>query len=211
MTLRDTEKLVRAAVRAGVTDRAVLEAVRAVPRSAFVPCERAEEAYRDAPVPIPRGMVTTQPSLVARMVEALALTGAEHVLEVGTGYGYQTALLACLSGDVISVERLPDLADRARANLDGQGIANVEVVVGDGTEGVPSRAPYDAVLVSAAFPTVPEPLVGQLRTGGRLVQPIGPGGVEDVTVFERTSAGLVRRGHVCPASFVRLHGRHGYH
>lgn len=211
MIPRDTERLVHAAVRAGVTDDAVLDAVRAVPRSAFVPPERAAEAYRDAPLPIPRGMVTSQPSLIARMVEALGLTGVEHVLEVGTGYGYQTALLAYLAGHVVSIERWPELAARARANLAAQGIANVEVIVGDGTEGVPEHAPYDAVLVSAAFPKVPEPLVEQLQVGGRLVQPIGPGGLEDVTVFQRTPVGLARRGHVCPASFVRLYGRHGYH
>jgi protein-L-isoaspartate(D-aspartate) O-methyltransferase len=204
------EKLVTAARRAGVDDPRVLDAMRRVPRAAFVPLDQVELAYDDEPVPIPHRQVTTQPSLSARMVQALRLVGDEHVLEVGTGYGYQTALLAQLASFVISIERWPDLAEQARRNLAAQSITNIQVVDGDGTEGLPSAAPYDAILVSAAFPNVPEPLVSQLRIGGRLVQPIGPGGAERVTVFERAVDGLVSRTLVCHARFVRLYGRHGY-
>jgi protein-L-isoaspartate(D-aspartate) O-methyltransferase len=204
------EELVRAARAVGVDDPHVLEAMRAVPRVAFVPQEHAERADTDVPVPIPHHQVTTQPSLSARMVQALHLTGHEHVLEVGTGYGYQTALIAHLVRSVISVERRPDLADQARRNLAGQRIGNVEVIVGDGTEGVPEHAPYDAILVSAAFPRVPPPLVEQLRVGGRLVQPIGPGGADEVVSFDRTAEGLTRRELVTLACFVRLYGHHGY-
>jgi protein-L-isoaspartate(D-aspartate) O-methyltransferase len=204
------EKLVTAARRAGVDDPRVLDAMRRVPRAAFVPLDQVELAYDDEPVPIPHRQVTTQPSLSARMVQALRLVGDEHVLEVGTGYGYQTALLAQLASFVTSIERWPDLAEQARRNLAAQSIANVHVVDGDGTEGLPAAAPYDAILVSAAFPNVPEPLVSQLRIGGRLVQPIGPGGAERVTVFERAVDGLVSRTLVCHARFVRLYGRHGY-
>jgi protein-L-isoaspartate(D-aspartate) O-methyltransferase len=132
--------------------------------------------------------------LSASMVQALRLTGADHVLEVGTGYGYQTALLAQLASFVTSIERWPDLAETARRHLLAQQISNVRVVDGDGTEGVPSAAPYDAIVVSAAFPNVPEPLANQLRIAGRLVQPIGSGGAERVTVFERSVDGLVSRG-----------------
>ena len=204
------EDLVAAARRAGVDDPRVLDAMRAVPRAAFVPLDQVGLAYLDVPVPIPHSQVTTQPSLSARMIQGLGLTGGEHVLEVGTGYGYQTALLARLASFVTSIERWADLADQARRNLAAQGINNVHVVDGDGTEGVPAAAPYDAILVSAAFPEVPEALVGQLRVGGRLVQPIGPGGAELVTVFERSAGGLVSREVVCHARFVRLYGRHGY-
>ena len=204
------EKLATAARRAGVVDPRVLDAVRRVPRAAFVPLDETRLAYRDEPVRIPHGQVTTQPSLSARMVEALRLAGSEHVLEVGTGYGYQTALLAQLASFVTSIERWPDLAEMARRHLMAQEIRNVRVVDGDGTEGVPSGAPYDAILVSAAFPEVPEPLVSQLRIAGRLVQPIGPGGAERVTLFERTHDGLISLEVVSHARFVRLYGRHGY-
>ena len=204
------EQLVTAARRAGVADLRVLDAMRRVPRAAFVPPDQVELAYDDEPVPIPHRQVTTQPSLSARMLQALRLVEGEHVLEVGTGYGYQTALLAQLASFVTSIERWPDLAEQARRNLAAQNITNVRVVDGDGTEGLPSAAPYDAILVSAAFPHVPEPLVSQLRLGGRLVQPIGSSGAERVTVFECGADGLVSHDVVCHAKFVRLFGRHGY-
>jgi protein-L-isoaspartate(D-aspartate) O-methyltransferase len=204
------EKLVTAARRAGVEDPRVLDAVRRVPRAAFVPLDQVGSAYHDEPLRIPHGQVTTQPSLSARMVQALRLAGTEQVLEVGTGYGYQTALLALLASFVTSIERWRDLAELARRNLAAQDITNVHVLDGDGTEGVPAAAPYDAILVSAAFPHVPQPLVSQLRIGGRLVQPIGTGGAERVTVFERSADGLVSLAVVCHARFVRLYGRHGY-
>jgi protein-L-isoaspartate(D-aspartate) O-methyltransferase len=204
------EKLVTAARRAGVVDPRLLDVMRQVPRAAFVPLDQVGLAYHDVPVPIPHSQVTTQPSLSARMIQALRLAGGEHILEVGTGYGYQTALLGRLASFVTSVERWADLADQAQRNLAAQGIKNVHIVEGDGTEGVSTAAPYDAILVSAAFPQVPEALVGQLRVGGRVVQPIGPGGAERVTVFERSAEGLVSRGVVCHARFVRLYGSHGY-
>jgi protein-L-isoaspartate(D-aspartate) O-methyltransferase len=204
------EKLVTAARRAGVDDVRVLDAMRSVPRAAFVPLDQIEMAYHDEPVRIPHDQVTTQPSLSARMIQALRLAGTEHVLEVGTGYGYQTALLAQLASWVTSIERWPDLAEMARRHLSAQEIKNLRVLDGDGTEGEPSEAPYDAILVSAAFPEVPEPLVNQLRIAGRLVQPIGLGGAERVIVFERSAYGLVSLEVVCHARFVRLHGRHGY-
>lgn len=203
--------LVDAARAGGVDDPRVLDAVRDVHREAFVPPEHAQLANDDVPIAIPHDQVTTQPSLSALMVAALRLTGRERVLEIGTGYGYQAALLARLADRVVSVERWPDLAATARANLATAGVRNVLVVAGDGSEGVPADAPYDGVVVSAAFPEVPAPLVAQLRDGGRLVQPIGPGGVEQVILFERTPDGVVERARLCPASFVRLYGRFGYH
>lgn len=202
--------LVDTIVAAGVRDSRVLDAVRAVPRAAFVPEGHEHEAGFDAPVVLPHGQTTSQPSLVARMVEALGLTGEERVLEVGTGYGYQTALLAHLATFVVSIERYADLAASARENLARQGISNAEVVAGDGTQGVPERAPYDALIVSAAFPEVPAPLVQQLRVGGRAVQPIGSGGGESVILFDQRPEGLRRRHELTPARFVRLVGDYGY-
>jgi protein-L-isoaspartate(D-aspartate) O-methyltransferase len=204
------EELTRLVQATGVRDARVLEAIESVPRAAFVPAEEVDRAYRDEPVSIPHGQVTTQPSLVARMLEALGLEGNERVLEVGTGYGFQTGLLARLAAEVFSLERVPDLAEAARRNLERQGVVGVEVLVGDGSAGLPERAPFDAVVVSAAFPSVPQPLADQLAPGGRLVQPVGSGGYDEVMVFERGSEGLERRESVTPAHFVRLYGAHGF-
>jgi protein-L-isoaspartate(D-aspartate) O-methyltransferase len=204
------EDLVAAARLLGVQDDRVLDAIRATPRAAFVPVPLAAQAYQDVPLPIGHEQVTTQPSLVAAMIEALGLAGGETVLEIGTGLGWQTALLARLAEKVWSVERFADLAETARANLRGHGIGNVVVVVGDGSGGLPEAGPFGAILVAAAFTRVPGPLADQLALGGRLVQPIGPGGQEDVLLFEKTPGGLARRGTVTGAHFVRLVGAHGF-
>lgn len=204
------EDLVRAIVAADVRDGRLIDAFREVPRAGFVPTELAERAYLDRPLTIPHGQVTTQPSLSAKMIEALALTGPERVLEVGTGYGFQTALLAHLSGFVWSVERFPDVAATARENLARHGVENVAVIAGDGTRGLPEHAPYDATLVSAAFTSVPPPLAEQLAAGGRLVQPVGSGGREAVVLFEKGSEGLERRYTVTGAHFVKLYGTHAF-
>lgn len=204
------EDLVQAVRAAGIRDERVIEAIRATPRAEFVPADQVERAYDDVPLPIGHGQVTTQPSLSARMIEGLHLEGREHVLEIGTGLGFQTALLAHLATDVVTIEWRPDLSRQARRNLARLGVTNVEACVGDGSGGVPEHAPYDAVIVSAAYPEVPAPLAGQLRSGGRLVQPIGPGGREDVVLFERTATGLERRRILVPACFVRLRGRYGF-
>lgn len=208
--MSNQEDLVQRIIAGGTYDPRLLEALRRVPRARFVPADLVEAAYLDRPLPIPHRQVTTQPSLTAKMIEALGLEGSEHILEVGTGYGFQTALLAHLSGFVWSVERWPDVADTARKNLARHGVANAEVVVGDGTEGLPDHAPYDAILVSAAFPSVPPPLAEQLALGGRLVQPIGSGGQEMVVLFEKKPQGLARRRNITGAHFVRLYGAHGF-
>ncbi len=208
--VKSQEDLVREIAAEGVLDPLVLRALRKVPRAEFVPSDLVEWAYLDRPLPIPHGQVTTQPSLVARMIEALALEGPECVLEIGAGYGFQTALLAYLSDFVWGVERWPDIADISRENLSHHGVTNVEVVAGDGTEGLPEHAPYDAILVAAAFPSVPPPLAEQLAPGGRLVQPIGSGGEEEVVLFEKGKEGLKRRRTITGARFVRLHGKHAF-
>jgi protein-L-isoaspartate(D-aspartate) O-methyltransferase len=202
------DPLVAAARAAGVRDERVLDAIAAMPRADFVPAEYGRYADTDAPIPIPHDQVTTQPSLVARMVEALALTGDERVLEVGTGRGWQTALLARLAREVFSLERFADLAETARAAL--AGTDNVSIVVGDGSEGLGEHAPFDAILVTAAYPLVPAPLAEQLAEGGRLVQPIGPGGDEDVVLFEKRGGDLDQVRVITGAHFVRLHGSYGF-
>jgi protein-L-isoaspartate(D-aspartate) O-methyltransferase len=150
----------------GIGDRRVIAAFRTIPRARFVPPAAAHLAYVDEPIRIPHGQVTTQPSLIARMVQALRLAGSERVLEVGTGLGFQAAILAMLARDVVSVERFADLAEQARANLEAVGLGHVRVVVGDGTLGGAGHAPYDAIVVAAAAPHIPEPLIEQLAPGG---------------------------------------------
>lgn len=205
----DGNPLAAAARAAGVRDERVLAALRTVPREAFVPAESAASAYRDEPIPLPHHQVTTQPSLVAVMVEGLALTGAENVLEIGAGYGYQTALLGSLARQVWSVEWWPDLTAAATENLRRQGVANALVVVGDGGEGLAAHAPYDAIVVAAAAPVPPAPLVEQLVEGGRLVMPVGPGGHETVRRFVKRN-GRLEAGHaLILARFVPLVGRYG--
>jgi protein-L-isoaspartate(D-aspartate) O-methyltransferase len=205
-----SEDLVRTLAAGGIRDERVLQAVRTIPRHEFVPEESRGRAYEDVPLPIPHAQVTTQPSLIGRMIGALSLSGNERVLEVGTGHGFQTALLATLAGEVWSIERWPDLAATARANLERCGIVNAHVAVGDGTLGLPDHAPFDAIVVSAAFPRVPEPLARQLAARGRLVQPIGHGGDEVVELFAPARGGLRRKTLVTTAHFVRLIGEHAY-
>jgi protein-L-isoaspartate(D-aspartate) O-methyltransferase len=203
------EDLVRILRTGGIGDRRVLAAFRAVPRAGFVPPAAAGHAYLDVPIRIPHGQVTTQPSLIAAMVAALGLTGGERVLEVGTGLGFQTAILAMLARRVVSVERFADLAEKARANLAAAGLGRVMVVVGDGTLGVPEHAPYQAIVIAAASPRVPAPLVEQLAAGGRLVHPLGPGGHEQVTAFHKEADRLIADTQLTLARFVPLVGAHG--
>jgi protein-L-isoaspartate(D-aspartate) O-methyltransferase len=203
-------ELVRAARGADVRDERLLAAIAALPRTGFVPAEHAARAHTDTPVPIPHDQVTTQPSLVATMVDALSLSRTDTVLEIGTGYGWQTALLTRLAAEVWSVERFADLAETGRANLAAHDIANAHVVVGDGTLGLPEHAPYDAIIVAAAFPEVPAPLVEQLAEGGRIVQPIGRGGNEDVVLFEKREGAPVSVHVLTGARFVRLVGVFGF-
>jgi protein-L-isoaspartate(D-aspartate) O-methyltransferase len=203
------EDLVAAAEGGGVRDVRILEAFRRVRREGFVPLDWVGLAYEDRPIAIAHHQVTTQPSLVARMIDGLRLEGTERVLEVGTGLGFQTALLSVLAREVFSIERFPGLAEAARANLEDAGIEGATIVAGDGTLGLVEHAPYQAIVVSAASPEVPRPLIDQLADGGRLVHPLGPGGREIVVAFRKEGDGLVEERRLVPAHFVPLIGRHG--
>ncbi len=204
------EHLIRVIRAYGVTDARVLDAFRAVRRADFVPLDFVERAYEDRPLPIAHGQVTTQPSLIAQMVEALRLTPTDRVLEIGTGLGFQAAILSRLCREVVSIERFPDLARAAEENFEKAGISNVIVLVGDGTLGAPEHAPFEAVIGAAAAPNIPVPLAEQLAEGGRIVLPIGPGGDEDVLLFQKTQGRIVRVATIVPASFVRMVGAHGH-
>lgn len=193
----------------GIDDPRVLQAMGTVPRHLFVPSHSAQYAYDDRPLPIGEGQTISQPYMVAVMTQALGVAAGDHVLEIGTGSGYQTAILAALAHDVISIERHPPLAERARALLDQLAVTNVTVVVADGTEGWPGSAPYDCILVTAGAPAVPEALQAQLAETGRLVIPVGPPRLQHLTIITRTESGFQSRtGEACV--FVPLVGRHGW-
>jgi protein-L-isoaspartate(D-aspartate) O-methyltransferase len=208
---RTGARLVHALRDAGIRDQRLLAAFECVPRELFVPAGAEPGAATDQPIPIGLGQVTTQPSLIAQMIEALQLRPSDRVLEIGTGYGYQTAILAELATEVHSIERFEDLARMGSANLAEAGCGAVEITVGDGTLGHPDYAPYDAIVVAAAAPAVPQPLIEQLADGGRLVMPIGPGGDDEVIAFRKDQGELKLEKRVCYAFFVPLVGRHGQH
>jgi protein-L-isoaspartate(D-aspartate) O-methyltransferase len=194
----------------GVRDLAVLHAVRHEPRHLFVPESVRHRAYDDAALPIGAGQTISQPYVQARYLELIALGGRERVLEIGTGSGYQTALLAMLAETVFSIERVPGLAQSARAALEAAGIRNATVLVGDGTLGWRPFAPYDAILVAAASPDVPEPLVEQLAPGGRMVIPLGDRDGQTLTLIERDPTAGTRRTTLGDVRFVPLLGKHGF-
>jgi protein-L-isoaspartate(D-aspartate) O-methyltransferase len=202
-------KLVEVLQRKGVRDLAVLRAVRMVPRHLFVPESVRHRAYDDAALPIGSGQTISQPFVQARYLELIGLTGKEKVLEIGTGSGYQTALLALLASMVFSVERVSHLAQSARTALATAGIRNVTVLVGDGTLGWRPFAPYDAILVSAASPEAPAPLVEQLAVGGRMVIPLGDKEAQTLTLVERLED-RIRTSTIADVRFVPLVGEFGF-
>jgi protein-L-isoaspartate(D-aspartate) O-methyltransferase len=192
-----------------VVDERVLAAMQRVPRELFVPEELRDRAYHDAALPIGGGQSISQPYMVAKICEALALRGDERVLDVGSGSGYQAAVLAELAAEVDTIERLPELAALARANLTAGGYDRVRVHVGDGTRGLPERAPFAAIAVAAAAPRLPQTLYDQLEQGGRLVVPVGRYGIQRLEVIVRGPEGPAVVKSV-PCRFVPLVGEEGF-
>ena len=192
-----------------IKDERVLAAMERAPRDLFVPPEFRRRAYEDAALPIGAGQTISQPYMVARIVEELGLDGDEKVLDVGTGSGYQAAVLAQLGDKVHSIERIPELAEQARRNFEAAGVDNVEVHVGDGSRGLPQEAPFDAIAVAAAAPEFPQALYEQLKTGGRLVVPIGRRQGQRLEVIVRSPEGPAVIRSV-PCRFVPLVGEEGF-
>ena len=204
------ERMVREQLESrGIRDQRLLQVMRELPRHLFIPPDMAREAYHDNPLPIGTGQTISQPYMVALMTELLALRGGEKVLEVGTGSGYQAAILGKMAREVISIEKHGNLAEEARERLRSLGIGNVEVRVGDGSPGLPDEAPFDAIIVTAGAPGIPRPLTEQLADGGRLVIPVGSSGMQTLTLVTR-EGGEYRTEEKGGCVFVPLVGRHGW-
>ncbi len=201
--------MVERLAKAGLADGRVLAALEAVPRHQLLPEALQVQAYADSALPIGDGQTISAPSIVGIMTAALELTGKERVLEIGTGSGYQAAVLSRLASQVISVERLPGLAARARRALDAFGVSNVVVYLGDGSLGRPADAPFDAILVTAGSPAIPPPLLEQLGVDGRLVAPVGAREAQCLMRVRRTERGLVRE-NLGRCRFVDLVGANGW-
>jgi protein-L-isoaspartate(D-aspartate) O-methyltransferase len=193
----------------GIHDERVLDAFRRIPRHRFVPRGLEVQAYENHPLSIGQGQTISQPFMVACMTQALGLEGGEKVLEVGSGSGYQTAVLKALNAQVYTIERLPELSDRARTTLEGEGFLGIHYRVGDGSRGWPEEAPFDRVIVTAGAPTMPVSLVEQLRDGGSMVIPVGGEDGQDLLLVRR-GGGRVTRERICSCIFVKLLGEEGW-
>ena len=196
-------------VARGIKDARVIAAMRKVPRHVFVEEALQNQAYSDRPLPIGEKQTISQPYMVALMSEALQLTGKEKVLEIGSGSGYQTAILAEMARQVFSIERILSLTMKARMLLINLGYTNVEVKFSDGTEGWIGESPFDAIIVTAGSPDIPQPLVHQLAAGGRLVIPVGDESAQDLIRLTKTEEGI-KREDLGGCRFVKLIGRHGW-
>jgi protein-L-isoaspartate(D-aspartate) O-methyltransferase len=193
----------------GITSPRILEAFLETPRHLFIPDNQQLYAYQDGPLPIGKGQTISQPYIVAYMTHQLNLTGTERVLEIGTGSGYQAAILGKLAAEVHTIERHQSLASSATHLLDELGYKNIIVHLGDGTNGLPEHAPYDAIMVTAAAPEVPHPLLDQLGEGGRLIMPVGARLGQVLHLFHKHE-NQIKKEHLAPVAFVPLIGDHGW-
>jgi len=209
MTVTKRDRLIEQLRERGIRDEAVLGAMRAVPRDRFVPESHRKRAWDDDALPLSHGQSISQPYVVALMTESLKLAGGERVLEIGTGSGYQAAVLRAVGAQVVSVERIEELSRAAGRLLDELGIDGVELCIGDGSLGWAAGAPYDAVLVTAGAPRVPEALWQQLKPGGRITVPVGDRSVQTLKVFERDQDDR-RETKLCDCRFVQLVGQDGW-
>jgi protein-L-isoaspartate(D-aspartate) O-methyltransferase len=195
-------------IRRQISDKLVLNAFYKVPRHKFIPKEEQENAYSDFPLPIGENQTISQPYIVALMTESLGLTGKEKVLEIGTGSGYQTAILAEMAQKVYTVERIPELAQNAQNLLDDLGYKNIRFKVGDGTLGWEEEAPFDRIILTAYCPEIPEPLIAQLGAEGKIILPLGDAFSQMLTLVQKKNGSLYYRD-VCSCVFVPLVGKHG--
>ncbi len=193
----------------GVKDLRVLRALEIVPRHLFVPEEFTRDAYCDHPIPIGHDQTISQPYIVAIMTELLVPQEGDNILEIGTGSGYQAAILATICGRVVSIERIPALADAARVSLQRAGVKNVSVFVADGTLGWPEMAPYDGIIITAATPSIPSPLIEQLAPGGRLVAPVGTTQIQELVRLTKNPEGILKE-RFDGVRFVPLIGKYGW-
>jgi protein-L-isoaspartate(D-aspartate) O-methyltransferase len=206
----ERRRMVEEQIRArGIRNERVLAAMEKVPRHLFVPGNLTTAAYDDRPLPIGDGQTISQPYIVALMTELLDPHAGDRILEIGAGSGYQAAILAELATEVITIDRIPAVAARARRNLSTAGSRPVEVIVGDGTLGHPAKAPYQGILITAGTPEIPPPLLGELADGGRLVAPVGPHGIQELVLVWREGEKIRRESHG-GVVFVPLIGEHGW-
>jgi protein-L-isoaspartate(D-aspartate) O-methyltransferase len=193
----------------GIHDERVLHAMEIVPRHEFVPWQLQREAYQDSPVPIGEGQTISQPYIVAHMLEALRLSPESRVLEVGTGTGYEAAVMSRIVREVYTIERFASLAEAAKKIFDRLGYTNIHVVIGDGSRGYADAAPYDAIIVAAAAPRVPDALVQQLKNGGRAIVPVGEADLQQLSLVSKND-GSIQRKTLDACRFVPLVGEQGY-
>jgi len=209
----ENERMIKYLLDSNYVDKKVAEAMRKIPREEFVPQMYREYAYSDAPLPIGAGQTISAPGIVGTMTKELMADKGMNLLEIGSGSGYQAAILAEIVGErgrIYTVERIPELIELARKNIERLGYRNVEFIYGDGTLGHLDKAPYDRIIVTAGAPEVPKPLIEQLKSGGRMLIPIGPIFHQNLVLIEKNEKGNIKETNLLPVMFVPLLGKYGY-